>query len=68
MELFKFISKSGNVCVVHTQHHEDRFGKEWSLRVDGNPYEYYKREQDAKRAGTILKKHLIKNGCTIIKD
>jgi hypothetical protein len=66
MELFKFVSKSGKTCVVHTQGDEDKFNREWSLRVDGNPYEYYKREQDAKRAGTILKKYLIKNGCTII--
>lgn len=68
MELFKFISKSGNVCSVHTRHHEDRFDTEWSLRVDGNPYDYYKREQDAKGAGTRLKKKLIQNGCTILED
>lgn len=67
MELFKFISKSGQICAVHTMHHEDRHNTEWSLRVDGLPYDYYKREQDAKGAGTRLKKKLIENGCTILE-
>lgn len=66
MELFRYYSKGGQLCIVHTQHHEDRFDTEWSLRINLEPYDYYKREQDAKGAGTRLKKALIKNGVTII--
>ena len=66
MELFRYYSKSGQLCVVHTEHHEDRFDKEWSLRINLEPYDYYKREQDAKGAGTRLMKTLIENGVNII--
>lgn len=67
MELFKFVSNSNNVRAVHIQYHEDRVDKKWSLRVDGSPYVYYNREQDAKGAGTRLKKLLIATGCTILE-
>lgn len=66
MELFRYIAKNGSVSIVHTQYHPDRFETEWSLRVDGNPYGYYRREQDARRVGTLLKRKLIENGCEII--
>lgn len=66
MELFRYIAKNGSITIVHTQYHEDRFDTEWSLRIDGSPYDYYKREQDAKGAGTRLKKKLIENGCAIL--
>lgn len=66
MELFRYIAKNGNISVVHTQYHPDRLDTEWSLRIDGMVYNYYMREQDAKRVGTMLKKKLIKNGCDII--
>ena len=65
MELFRYIAKNGNVSIVHTQYHPDRFDTEWSLRIDLEPYDYYRREQDAKAAGTRLKKKLIENGCTV---
>ena len=68
MELFRYYSKNGQLCIVHIQHHEDRFNTEWSLRINLDVYEYYKREQDAKAAGTRLKKHLIENGITIMED
>lgn len=68
MELFRYYSKGGQLCIVHTFHHEDRFDKEWSLRINLEPYGYYKREQDAKSAGTRLKKELIKNGVTILEN
>ena len=68
MELFRYIAKNGSISVVHTQYHPDRLDTEWSLRIDGNPYDYYRREQDAKGAGTKLKKKLIENGCTIIAN
>lgn len=66
MELFRYYSRGGNLCIAYTQHHEDRINKEWSLRINLEPYDYYKREQDAKAAGTRLKKKLIENGITII--
>ena len=66
MELFRYYSKGGTLCIAHTQHHEDRFDKEWSLRINLEPYDYYKREQDAKAAGTRLKAKLIANGCVIL--
>ena len=68
MELFRYIAKNGKTSIVHTQYHPDRLDTEWSLRIDGNPYDYYRREQDAKGAGTKLKKKLIENGCTIIAN
>ena len=66
MELFRYYSKNRTLCIVHTQHHEDRINTEWSLRINLEPYDYYKREQDAKGAGTRLKKKLIQNGIIII--
>lgn len=68
MELFRYSSKGGQLCIVHTFHHEDRFNQEWSLRINLEPYDYYKREQDAKSAVTRLKKELIKNGITILEN
>lgn len=68
MELFKYQAKNGMICTVHTMYHEDRFDKEWSLRIDLDPYDYYKREQDAKAAGTRLRMKLIDNGCIIIDN
>lgn len=62
MELFKYVSKDGNICSVHACYH----GGICSLHVDGSPYGYYRREQDVKGAGTRLKKKLIKSGCTIL--
>ena len=66
MELFRYRAKHGELCIVHTQYHEDRIDKDWSLRINLEPYDYYKREQDAKAAGTRLKKKLVENGCSII--
>ena len=66
MELFRYYSKGGQLCIVHTFHHEDRIDTEWSLRINLDAYNYYKREQDAKGAGTRLKKALISNGITIL--
>lgn len=66
MELFKYISKNGNTCSVCTMYHPDKFETKWSLHVDGYPYGYYSREQDAKRVATILKRKLVRTGCTIL--
>ena len=66
MELFRYYSKGGELCIVHTKYHEDRFDKEWSLRINLEPYDYYKTEKGAKIAGTRLMHKLYKNGIKII--
>ena len=66
MELFRYIDKDGKTSVVHTQYHPGRIDAEWSLRINGNPYSYCRREQDVRGAGTKLRNKLIKDGCTII--